>query len=58
MKSLGVDCGRRTFAVNLQRKGFDFAHIHHLLGNKTKQATKRLLSTDPVDMGNIAKEAF
>lgn len=50
--------GRRTFAVNLHRKGFDVAHIHHLLGNKTLETTMKILTTDPVEMGNIAAQAF
>lgn len=50
--------GRRTFAVTLKRKGFDVAHIHHLLGNKTIESTTKLLTTDPIDMGWIAAEAF
>ena len=50
--------GRRTFAVNLHRKGFDVAHIHHLLGNKTLETTMKVLTTDPVEMGDIAAQAF
>jgi len=50
--------GRRTFAVTLKRKGFDVSHIHHLLGNKTIATTTKLLTSDPVDMGAIAAEAF
>lgn len=65
MKKGGIEqpstlSGRRTFAVNLKRKGFDLAHIHHLLGySKTSlDATIKLLTTDPVDMGAIAAQAF
>ena len=50
--------GRRTFAVNMQRHGFDLAHIHSILGNKTVETTKKLLSTDPVDLGWIASHAY
>lgn len=50
--------GRRTFAVVLKRKGFDTAHIHHLLGNKSLETTEKLLDTDPVDMEYIASEGF
>ncbi len=50
--------GRRTFAVMLKRKGYDAAHIHHLLGNKALETTMRLLTSDPVDMGRIAADAF
>lgn len=63
MKRAGIEnpsilSGRRTFAVNLHRKGFDIAHIHHILNNKTLETTKKLLTTDPVDMSQIAKQAF
>ncbi|SGZ09376.1 Integrase family protein [Moritella viscosa] len=63
MKQAGIEqpsvlSGRRTFAVNLQRLGYDFAHIHALLNNKSVETTKRLLTTDPVSMGEIAKQAF
>lgn len=52
--------GRRTFAVNLKRLGYDVVHIHHLLGygKHSLDSTIRLLLTDPVDMGRIAAEAF
>jgi len=63
MNKGGIECpsvlsGRRTFAVMLKRKGFDVAHIHHLLGNKSLSTTTKLLTTDPIDMGAIAAEAF
>ena len=63
MNKGGIECpsvlsGRRTFAVMLKRKGFDVAHIHHLLGNKSLETTTKLLTTDPIDMGAIAAEAF
>lgn len=50
--------GRRTFAVTLGRAGYDIAHIHHLLGNKTIETTQKLLRTDTVNMGNIVANAF
>lgn len=63
MKQAGIEqasvlSGRRTYAVNLQRLGYDFAHIHALLNNKSVETTKRLLTSDPVSMGEIAKKAF
>ena len=63
MKNAGIEepsilSGRRTFAVLLKRKGYDTAHIHHLLGNKALETTMRLLTSDPVDMGRIAADAF
>ena len=58
IESPSILSGRRTYAINLQRKGFDVAHIHSMLGNKTAETTKKLLSTDPVDMGWIAAQAF
>lgn len=63
MKQGGVEnpsvlSGRRTFAVTLHRKGYDVAHIHHLLANKTLETTQKLLTTDPISMGDIAKQAF
>ena len=63
LKQSGVEepsilSGRRTYAVNLQRRGFDLAHIHRILGNKTVETTKKLLSTDPVDLGWIASHAY
>ncbi|RLV60969.1 site-specific integrase [Parashewanella curva] len=50
--------GRRTYAINLQRKGFDVSHIHAMLGNKTVETTQKLLSTDPINMAWIAEQAF
>lgn len=63
MNKGGIECpsilsGRRTFAITLKRKGFDVAHIHHLLGNKSLETTTKLLINDPIDMGAIAAEAF
>jgi len=58
IESPSILSGRRTFAITLKRKGYDVAHIHHLLGNKTLETTTKLLINDPVDMGAIAAEAF
>jgi len=54
----GMDSGRRTFAVNLHRAGIDMSHIHHLLGNKAKKTTQRQLTSDPINMADIAARAF
>ncbi|MDR6495614.1 site-specific recombinase XerD [Paraburkholderia terricola] len=45
--------GRRTFAVRLHRKGFDLRHISELLGHSTLTATKRLIDSDPVKLGEL-----
>ncbi|MBV7300244.1 site-specific integrase [Enterovibrio paralichthyis] len=58
IESPSVLSGRRTYAVTLHRKGFDVAHIHYLLGNKSLETTERLLTTDPVSMSAIAANAF
>ena len=58
IESPSILSGRRTFAVALHRLGYDVAHIHHLLGNKTLETTQKLLTTDPVEMGAIAAKAF
>jgi len=58
IKNPSILSGRRTFAVNLHRKGYDVAHIHYLLGNKTLETTMKILTTDPVEMGDIAAQAF
>lgn len=63
MKQAGIEggsilSGRRTFCVTLHRQGFDLAHIHRLLNNKTLETTQKLLTTDTVDMAAIAKQAF
>ena len=63
LKSSGVEnpsvlSGRRTFAVTLKRKGYDESYIHLLLGNKDWETTKKLLTSDPVNIGLIAAEAF
>lgn len=42
----------------LSVKGYDVAHIHHMLGNRTLETTQMLLTTDPVSMGAIAARAF
>ncbi|MCS6162401.1 hypothetical protein [Shewanella baltica] len=63
LKNAGVESpsvlsGRRAFAVELHRQGYDVAHIHYLLGNKTLETTQKLLTTDPISMGAIAANAF
>jgi integrase len=58
IKNPSILSGRRTYAVTLHRLGYDVAHIHKLLGNKTLETTQKLLTTDPVDMGKIAADAF
>ncbi len=45
--------GRRTFAVRLYRKGFDLRHIAALLGHQTLTATRRLVDSDPVKLGDL-----
>ncbi|WP_445776014.1 hypothetical protein [Shewanella sp.] len=57
-ESPSVLSGRRVFAVELHRQGYDVAHIHHMLGNRTLETTQKLLTTDPVSMGAIAANAF
>lgn len=58
IESPSVLSGRRVFAVELHRQGYDVAHIHHMLGNRTLETTQKLLTTDPVSMGAIAANAF
>lgn len=53
-----AESGRRTFAVTLRRQGYDIPSIHTLLGNQDLKTTRRLLDSDPVDMGSIAAKAF
>lgn len=50
--------GRRTFAVNLNNKGYDLKHVKVLLGMKTLRATKALIDADPVRLGKIAAGVF
>lgn len=47
IESPSVLSGRRAFAVALRRLGYDVAHIHYMLGNKTLETTQKLLTTDP-----------
>jgi site-specific recombinase XerD len=47
--------GRRTFAVRMHRKGFDLRHISELLGHGTLTATKRLIDSDPVALGELVE---
>jgi len=44
---------RRTFAVRLNRKGYDIRHIAELLGHSTITATKRLIDDDPVRLSDL-----
>ena len=44
---------RRTFAVRLNRKGYDVRHIAELLGHSTISATKRLIGEDPVKLADL-----
>lgn len=44
---------RRTFAVRLNRKGYDVRHIAELLGHSTISATKRLIDDDPVRLADL-----
>jgi integrase len=53
-----AESGRRTFAVNLQRHGGSHKLIHDLLGNANLKTTRRLLDSDPEDLGAIASKAF
>jgi len=53
-----AESGRRTFCINLQRQGFSVAVIHKLLGNANLKTTRRLLDSDPEDLGAIASKAF
>ncbi|MFL9921576.1 tyrosine-type recombinase/integrase [Paraburkholderia fungorum] len=45
--------GRRTFAVRLHRRGYDLRHISELLGHGTLTATKQLIDSDPVKLGDL-----
>ncbi|MBU9236600.1 tyrosine-type recombinase/integrase [Burkholderia multivorans] len=47
--------GRRTFSVRMHRKGFDLRHISELLGHGTLTATKRLIDSDPVALGELVE---
>jgi len=44
---------RRTFAVRLNRKGYDVRHIAELLGHGTISATRRLIDDDPVRLADL-----
>lgn len=50
--------GRRTFAVEANRKGVHVSVIHHLLGNKMLTTTKRLIDSDPISMGEVSINAY
>ncbi len=63
MRESGIEGGtaestRRTFAISLQRKGYSVTIIHRLLGNAGLKTTRRLLDSDPEDLGSIAAKAF
>ncbi len=53
-----IGSGRRTAAVRLKRCGVNVPTIHKMLGNKTLEATLRLVETDKVDMTKLAELAF
>lgn len=53
-----ADSGRRTFATKLHRQGVYVYLIHHLLGNKRLETTKKIIESDPVNMGSIAAKAY
>jgi site-specific recombinase XerD len=44
---------RRTFAVRLNRRGYDVRSIAELLGHSTISATKRLIDEDPVRLADL-----
>jgi site-specific recombinase XerD len=44
---------RRTFAVRLNRCGYDVRHIAELLGHSTISATKRLIDEDPIKLADL-----
>ena len=50
--------GRRTFATNANREGVHISVIHHLLGNKMRTTTERLINSDPLTMGELSKKAY
>ena len=50
--------GRRTFSVRLHRKGYDIRHISELLGHGTLTATKRLIDSDPITLGDLVAGVF
>lgn len=50
--------GRRKFATTAYRNGVHVSVIHHLLGNKTLKTTKRLIDSDPLDMGSVSANAY
>lgn len=52
------ETGRRTFAINLQKEHMHVVHINHLLGDKRLSTTKKLLTSDPTNMGAIAAKGF
>lgn len=44
---------RRTLAVKLHRQGYDLVHIAAILGHKSVETTQRMVSGDPVRLGDI-----
>lgn len=48
---------RRTFATKLHRKGYDYRHLAEILGVKSVTTVKRLVESDPVDLGDIVAGA-
>jgi site-specific recombinase XerD len=39
--------------VRLHRRGYDLRHISELLGHGTLTATKQLIESDPVKLGDL-----
>lgn len=58
VEGVGAQSARRTFAVNLHKKGYDLKHIRVLLGLQTLRAAKNLIDADPVRLGKIAAGVF
>lgn len=59
----GIEAGsalsaRRTFAVRLNRKGYDLRHIQKILGVQSMTAVKRMVEADPVRLGAIVSRVI
>lgn len=59
----GIESGsalsaRRTFAVRLNRKGYDLRHIQTILGVQSMTAVKRMVEADPVRLGAIVSRVI
>lgn len=59
----GIEAGsalsaRRTFAVRLNRKGYDLRHIQTILGVQSMVAVKRMVEADPVRLGAIVSRVI